>query len=166
MKVIQIDCHSMQHEVVADVPFNSAYIDHNGITEDESTYIPYNDNALREAVQPLMWDIAKDNEWAFPDYDTAKTMLVVNTDGQQPRIQLLIEVEPPRYTEQEEADILSHVSGDTYDMWRSIFDTAWRYHNGNGTMGYSGDTMEIYDMELEPDEMQCILSIVNCFVRS
>lgn len=166
MKVIQIDCHSMQHEVVADVPFNSAYIDHNSITEDESTYIPYNDNALREAVQPLMWDIAKDNEWAFPDYDTAKTMLVVGMDGQQPRIQLMIEVEPPRYTEQEEADTLSHVSGDTYDMWRSIFDTAWAYHNGNGTNGYSSDTMELYDMELELDEIQGILSIVNCLVRS
>lgn len=166
MKIFEYDSNSMQHEVIADVPFNSAYIDRDGITEDECTYILYSDKALCEAVQPLMFELAMRNEWAFPDYDTAKTMLVVDMDGQQPRIQLMIEIEPPHYTEQDKTDILSHKSKEPildwpsdYDNWCGIFDTAYAYHNGGTACGR--DTMELYDMELEPNEMQCILPIVD-----
>lgn len=166
MKVFQYDSNSMQHEVVADVPFSSAYIDREGIIEDESTYIPYNDNALCEAVQPCICEIASRNEWMFPDYDNVKIMIAVDTDGQQPRIQLMIEVEPPHYTEQDKTDILSHVSKEPIldwpsdcDNWCGIFDTAYAYHNGGTACGR--DTMELYDMGLEPDEMQDILSIVE-----
>lgn len=70
---------------------------------------------------------------------------------------LCLEVQPPKYSEQQKADILAsadtnmyHTDFSEYTIWLDTFASAEAFHNGND--GGMSETVGTYDIEFEPDE--------------
>lgn len=132
--------------IEAKTRLNTDMIDSNVITVDGNMVcIPYNDMVLCEALGMLAFRLAGQNEWVFPDYDTVKTWLIVDTSGRN-SVRLLVEVEPPRYTEQDKKELLHNASTEPIycdsnitmrDVWCDIFKAAESFHSGN-----TGDRMD------------------------
>lgn len=150
----------------ANIPLELTDIDHKTIKVDEQITIPYNSPALREQVQSLMDEIAQDYSWIFPDYDAARMSILINPDKQSFDALLMIQVEPPRYTEQNKAATLDHANKEPlngeaysdYDNWCTIFDTAEAFHSGGMTC--DNNPVGFYNLELEPAEQNILQWLV------
>lgn len=154
-----------RNKVFADVPFNLRYVRYKAINNElEFIMLPYVDEKLQTAVGGLAYDIATNNDWLYPDYDNVKMTILINTDGNGTEnftASLCLEVQPPKYSEEEKADILAsadknmyHTDFSEYTIWLDTFASAEAFHNGRD--GGMSETMGTYDIEFEPEEQNAL----------
>ena len=143
----------MTKSIYADVPCILAGIQFKEISVDsEFISLPYLDEKLQKSIGGLAYDIATNNEWCYPDYDNVKLSIWVHMDSEVFKASLRIDVQPPKYTEEEKANILREAQGDEdyYQSWLDIFASAEAFHNGNYTD--MSESMGLYDIEFTTEE--------------
>ncbi|MEG1027905.1 MAG: hypothetical protein RSE07_04375 [Oscillospiraceae bacterium] len=145
-------------EIVADVPFKLDSIKYKEIDIDGGEFIslPYFDEELKDDVESLALDIAGNEYWVYPNYNNIKVSIEINLDSNVFKASLCVDVQPPKYTEEEKTSILANSSreklfsntNDTeYSLWEDIFESAEAFYN-NGDLG----SLELYDIEFTAEE--------------
>lgn len=165
-----------QRITVYDKPFSFDMVDIRGTNNGyEEWYLPIIDPGLKKAVEPLMADIAWENEWRYPDVENAQVGIAWAVHTTTPKPRLRIQVAPPQYTPEQRSKILETASKvplfddsddviwSEYNDWCWVFDMADEFHKGDWSV--CGDEIfGYYDIEMNADELIDLLSFLVCHI--
>lgn len=162
-------------KVIADMPMNYEAIDWEQLDgcDYASLFVPYNDDELKnnDSIKDLMYTIANNTEFYLPDVENSSLFIMIDYTKEEIEADLLIQVQPPKYSEEERAEILAKADKETdengfseYMSWINIFELSDAFHNGDESI-CNDNAMDMFPITLTQEETTYIENKLDTLLK-